>query len=93
MLLLLTELGQATADIINHGAPSGTSQTLAPALAHHASSTLHPVTVIFWALMVLAAVGIYHYMTRRAYPLRRYRRAVSKSPLSRLRDLLNDRVS
>jgi hypothetical protein len=86
MLLSLSNLGQAATDVMGKGAASGTNLNYTPAVAGHISGVSESLTILFWALVALAAVGLYIFLMKRAFPPRRFRRKLSKNRFYWLRE-------
>ena len=93
MIYLIALADRITTEILQAEA----IETVAEAPLKEAVSTVSglgdPVAMTFFGIAVLALAGIWYLMTKKAYPLRRYRRTPVKGPFTRARDAIAGKIS
>ena len=93
MIYLIALADRATADILQSGAVETVTETQANEIVSTVSGIGDPIATGFLTIAVLAVAGIWFLLTKKAYPMRRYRRTLGKGPFSRMRDAFIGKAS
>jgi hypothetical protein len=93
LYLILAATNEAATGVMESGAVERVANEQVAHAVSRAINLGDPVGMAFWAIAVLALIGIWFLMTRKAYPPRRYRRVRSGGPFTRMHDSIVDKVS
>ena len=93
MIYLIALADRATTAILQSGAVETVAETQVNEIISTASNIGDPIATGFLTIAVLAVAGIWFLLTKKAYPMRRYRRTLGKGPFSRIRDAFVEKAS